>query len=136
MYVVCSDDVHTAQAIRCSKCIQSLSLAYSITFQEQEIAMESVINQLLLCPLWSVITVVSRKSTHGQDTLQVCQRGALGIGALLSVSTFNHERVSMSRLHALEANNRTNNNQPPAALKMSPGSTQHSELHHVTMSMV
>ena len=33
-----------------------------------------------------------------------------GVGALLSVSTFKHKRVTMSCLHALEANNWTNNN--------------------------
>ena len=44
-----------------------------------------------------------------------------------------HERVPMSCLHALEANNWTNNNlcttKPPAALKSSPDGTHHSERH-------
>ena len=35
--------------------------------------------------------------------------------ALLSVSEFNHERVSMSCLHAPEANNLTDNNNLPEA---------------------
>ena len=39
------------------------------------------------------IIIVLQKSTHGWSTLQVCRSG--GVGALLSVSAFNYERVPM-----------------------------------------
>ena len=55
-----------------------------------------------------IITIVLRKSAHGQSALRVCPRGVGGVCALLSVSAFNHERVPMSCLY-LEANNWTNN---------------------------
>ena len=49
-----------------------------------------------------------------QDALYVITRmftaWKRGVGALLSVSTFKHERAPMSCLHALEANIWTNNN--------------------------
>ena len=50
------------------------------------------------------------------------------VGTILSVGTFNHERVSMSCLQCLDALKATV--EPPAALKSSPDGTQYSECHH------
>ena len=47
-------------------------------------------------------------------------------GALLSVSAFNHEKAPMSFLQLLDALE-ANNWEPPAASKLSPDDTQHSE---------
>ena len=65
-----------------------------------------------------------------------------GVGVLLNVSAFNHERAPMSclqRLDALEANNYTNNNVQWSHQRLqSQGLTaqQHSEQHHATVGMV
>ena len=64
-----------------------------------------------------------KESAHGQSILAMHMLKTV-MGTLLSVSAFNHERVPMSHT------------EPPVVLKSSPGGTQHSEQHHVTVSMV
>ena len=63
-----------------------------------------------------------------------------GVGTLSSVSAFNHKRVPMSCLQqfdALEANNWINRNAQNGATSglSSPDDTQHSEQHHISISL-
>ena len=60
------------------------------------------------------------------------------VGALSTVSAFNHRKAPTSclqRLDALEAK-KQRTTESPAALKSSPDGTQHSERHDVTVSIV
>ena len=61
-----------------------------------------------------------------------------GVGALLSVSAFNHERAPMSYLQQLDVlkANKLANDGIPATSKLSSDGTQHSERHHVTVNIV
>ena len=78
-------------------------------------------------------TVVSRKSTYGQGTLQVCQRGG---GYSFECLAFNH-KCTPSRVYSIfmpskKINGQTNcSMEPPAASKLSPDGTQHSEQHNI-----
>ena len=75
----------------------------------------------------------SHKSVYRWSTLQFCQEGA---GTLSSASALYYERVLISclqQLDALEANDYTNNEDTSSFYKSD--STQHSEWHHVTVSM-
>ena len=62
-----------------------------------------------------------------------------GGGHSFECFAFNHESAPISclqRLDALGANNWTNNNLQKNHQRLSPDSTQHSEQHHITVSMV
>ena len=60
-----------------------------------------------------------------------------GVDTLSSVSAFSYERVPMSCLDALEAklDKQCTTELTPVAWKSRPDGTQHSEQHHLTVSM-
>ena len=79
--------------------------------------------------------------------LQSCERVPMGRAAYKSAKErggrsfdcfpFNHTMSCLQRLDALEANNWTNNNIEQNHQQLqSPDGIQHSERHHITISMV
>ena len=84
---------------------------------------------------WSIYCSLPKKGPWAEHLTSLPKRG---VGALLTVSTFNHERVPTSCLQwleALKANNWTQIN-VQRNHQSSPDSTQHSERHDVTVSIV
>ena len=80
--------------------------------------------------------IVSQKRNHGRSILQVCQRMRVGY-TVSSGSAFNAYVMFTTRCPRstlLDTQQRAT--EPSPASKSSPDGTQHSEWHHITMSMV